>query len=455
MHENGAHPEENTGRQRVQATLWGLLAFLGIAGLSVFTGFSQVAKLAQFDRVRVLLEASTVRTKLESGLNERISLERGIVAFVASDPCIDEKEYTAFAGALMIDDPVIKNLALLEGTTIKYVYPFEPNKSAIGKDLALIPEQAESVNRAMASREPIVAGPYTLVQGGVGIVSRMGIFPVGPDGPSYWGQASVVIDSEAIFRNAGASDHPDLLFMLGAITGPGTAPTVIHGDVSVMDGDPVVLGVNLPGLSWSLSAVPRDGWKSHLGLASTVAAIGIVIAVVAGAAIRGLLTTKAALKELAYHDHLTELPNRSLFWDRLHVEASRTERDGSSIFIYMIDLDDFKQVNDDYGHEAGDRLLAQAAKRMSDVIRKSDTVARLGGDEFAVIAPNDGGCGVEELADRLRGCFKEPFDLGLVVHTSVASIGSAIFPDDGPDVEAVLATADHRMYAEKRAGKPS
>ena len=455
MHENDTCPDEDAGRQRAQATIWSLMAFFGIAGLSIFTGFSQGARLAQFDRVRVLLEASTVRTRLESGLNERISLERGIVAFVASKPGLDEKEYTAFADSLMIDDPVIKNLAVLEGTTIKYVYPFEPNKSAIGKDLALIPEQAVSINRAMTSREPVVAGPYDLVQGGVGIVSRMGIYPVGPDGPRYWGQASVVIDSEAIFRNAGASDHPGILFMLGSKAGPGAELATVHGDVSVIDGDPVVLDVNLPGISWSLSAIPRDGWKSHLGLAFTVAAIGVAIAALAGLAIYGLMTTGAALRVLAYHDHLTELPNRSLFWDRLRVEASRTERDGSSVCIYMIDLDDFKKVNDDYGHEAGDRLLAQAASRMSAAIRKSDTVARIGGDEFAVIAPNDGGSGVEELTARLRACFKEPFDLGMVVHTTVASLGSAIYPDDGPDVEAVLAAADHRMYAEKRAGKPS
>jgi len=455
MNENDRSPDGNAGRQKAQASLWGLMAFLGIAGLSIFTGFSQGARLGQFDRVRVLLEASTVRTKLESGLNERISLERGIVAFFASEPGMDEKEYTAFADALMIDDPVIKNLAVLEGTTIKYVYPYEPNKSAIGQDLALIPEQAESVNRAMASREPIVAGPYALVQGGVGIVSRMGIYPLGPEGPRYWGQASVVIDSEAIFRNAGASDHPELKFLLEAKTGPGHETAPIHGDTSVTDGNPITLDVNLPGISWSLSAIPRDGWKSHLGLAVSVAGIGVTIATIAGMAIYSLITAKAALKELAYHDNLTELPNRSLFWDRLRVEASRTERDGSSIFIYMIDLDDFKKVNDAYGHEAGDRLLAQAAERMSAAIRKSDTVARIGGDEFAVIAPNDGGCGVEELADRLRGCFMEPFDLGIVVRPTAASIGSAIYPDDGPDVEAVLAVADHRMYAEKQAGKPS
>ncbi|PKL09543.1 MAG: hypothetical protein CVV51_03275 [Spirochaetae bacterium HGW-Spirochaetae-7] len=455
MHNNDTGPEVKAGRHRALATIWGLAAFFGIAGLSVFTGFSQGARLAQFDRVRVLLEASTVRTKLESGLNERISLERGIVAFVASEPGMNEAEYTAFADALMLDDPVIKNLAVLEGTTIKYVYPYEPNKTAIGKDLSLIPEQAGSVSRAMASREPVVAGPYALVQGGVGVVSRMGIYPVGPEGPRYWGQASVVIDSEAIFTHAGASDHPDLLFMLGSKAGPGTEPMVIHGDISGIEGDPVVLDVNLPGICWSLSAVPREGWKSHLGLATTITAIGLAIAGLAGLSIYGLLVTRAALKQLAYHDHLTELPNRSLFWDRLRVEASRTEREGTSICIYMIDLDDFKKVNDEYGHEAGDRLLAQAAARMSAAIRKSDTVARIGGDEFAVIAPTDGASGVEELTARLRGCFKEPFDLGLVVRTTGASIGRAIYPDDGPDVEAVLAVADHRMYAEKRAGKPS
>ena len=446
-----ARPEAmHDPHRKTIASVAGIVAFLGIAALFTFAGVSQGARLAQHERGLALLEASTVRVAIESSLNERINLERGLVAYLASEPGIDEEQYEAFARALIMDDPVIINLAVLEGTTIKFVFPFERNKAAIGRNLSAIPDQAEAVRLAMTSRNPVVSGPLELVQGGTGIISRMGIFPDSNGGPVYWGQASIVFDSDKILRQAGMLEHRTLRFLLASGDAAGVAGSIISGDPAILDADPILLDVTLPGVTWSLAAVPAGGWKTFSQLALYVSALGAAIGAFAGIATFSLLTTKAALKELAYHDPLTELPNRSLFWDRLRVEIARAERDGTGVCVCMLDLDGFKSVNDDLGHEAGDRMLAEAAARMGAAIRKSDTVARLGGDEFAVIAPVDSPAGVEEVQSRLRACFHEPFDLGTVSRASRASIGHAVFPGDGADMEALLAMADRRMYKEKR-----
>lgn len=440
------------GQRTTRATLTGITAFLGISALFILAGVSQSARLAQYERVRVLLEASTIRVAIEGNLNERISLERGIVAFVAANPSLDAGAYAAFVEVLHMNDPVIMNFALVEGTTIKFVHPYEANKTAIGKDLSQVPEQAEALRQAMTRREPVVSGPHNLVQGGVGVVSRMGIFPAGPSGSEYWGQASVVINLNEVLRRSGIFARPELVFRLGSKTVTAMTPTLLFGDDSILDDEPVILDINLPGGAlWSLATVPKDGWETFSWLKLLISTLGIAIGSVVGFAIFSLMTTRSALKVLAYHDQLTELPNRSLFWDRLRVEASRVDRDGTSICLCMLDLDGFKSVNDEHGHNAGDRLLAEVAARMSTAIRKSDTVARLGGDEFAVIAPVDNPEGVEEVRDRLRTCFEEPFKIGAVTRLSTASIGYAVYPQDGTDVEAVLALADRRMYQEKHA----
>lgn len=441
-----------SSHHKTRAALSGITASLGISALFILAGVSQGARLAQFERGRVLLEASTIRVAIEGNLNERISLERGIVAYVAANPTLDASAYASFVDVLHMNDPVIMNFALVEGTTIKYVHPYEANKAAIGKDLAMIPDQVSAVLQAMTSREPVVSGPHALVQGGTGVVSRMGIFPAGPEGLEYWGQASVVIDLGEVLRRAGVFAHPDLAFRLGAKARPGIGPALLYGDDSILDNHPVLLDINLPGGAlWSLAIIPEGGWKTFNWLAVLVSALGVAIGSVVGFAIFSLMTTRSALRELAYHDQLTELPNRSLFWDRLRVEANRVDRDGTSVCLCMLDLDGFKSVNDDHGHDAGDRLLAEVAARMSAAIRKSDTVARLGGDEFAVIAPVESPEGVEEVRARLRACFLEPFDLGVVARISGASIGCAVYPQDGTDVEAVLAIADRRMYQEKHS----
>jgi len=453
MHRSSTQHGPFAQRKPTRAVIAGVSAFVGIFTLFLLAGLSQTGRLKQYERSAALLGASTVRVAIEGSLNEHINLERGIVAFVASNPGLDAEAYARYARALVMDDPIIINLAVLEGTVVKFVYPYEPNVNAIGKDLAAVPDQAAAIVRAMSTRNPIVSGPHELVQGGYGVISRMGIFPTGPSGPEYWGQASVVVDINEILRRSGVADHDSLAFMLRSNAERDSVAVPIFGDRSILGQDPVILDIRLPGATWTLAAAPEGGWKTFGWLAFGIAWIGALIGILSGFALYSLITTRGALKELAYHDQLTNLPNRTLFWDRLHVEAVRAERDGQRVCVCMVDLDDFKAVNDDLGHESGDRLLEQAAARMGAALRKSDTVARLGGDEFAVIAQVDAPSGVDEVTARIKGCFVEPFDLGSVKRASSASIGGALYPDDGTDVEAVLAIADHRMYARKHAAR--
>jgi diguanylate cyclase (GGDEF)-like protein len=124
--------------------------------------------------------------------------------------------------------------------------------------------------------------------------------------------------------------------------------------------------------------------------------------------------------------------------------------------LIYIDLDDFKQVNDQYGHSAGDQYLRQAAQRMKRQLRPSDLLARLGGDEFAVLVTNVHTQGdVEDVARRLERSFKESFEAdGYTIRGSV-SVGSALFPDDGSDKDSLLSTADAAMYVNKKIKKES
>ncbi len=446
--------ERGGGLRLLRARLVGLAAGVAIAGLFVVAGVSQAARLAQYERGKALLEASAVRMAIEADLNARINLERGLVAFAASSKALDDEGFKAYTEALRMGDDSIMNFAILEGTTLRYVHPYEPNKGALGRDLSTIPAQAPDVERAKHTRNPVISGPHELVQGGTGLISRMGVFKEGPEGPAYWGQASVVIDIYDLLRRSGMVDHPSLAISLERRAAPGDTPIFILKDERSLGPEAIRLDICLPGVTWTLSAAPREGWQGFRWLAVALSGLGLALGGFAGFAAHGLLSTRVALKDLAFHDQLTTLPNRMLFWDRLRMEARRADRDGTKVCVFMVDLDDFKAVNDDHGHAAGDRLLAEAAARMAAAVRRSDTVARLGGDEFAVIAPVEADAGIDEVAERLRACFERPFELGSVSRISSASIGLALYPDEGVDVEALLAAADHRMYEEKRSRHP-
>ena len=156
----------------------------------------------------------------------------------------------------------------------------------------------------------------------------------------------------------------------------------------------------------------------------------------------------------AFADPLTGLPNRARFMDRLERAAALAERTGAGFAVLFVDLDDFKAVNDAYGHLAGDALLRALAARMSGAVRRSDTVARLSGDEFTVLTgePIDA-AGVRALADKLVAACAAPVEVEERMLRMSASVGVALFPDHGTDADALLRAADAAMYMAKWRGK--
>lgn len=156
----------------------------------------------------------------------------------------------------------------------------------------------------------------------------------------------------------------------------------------------------------------------------------------------------------ANFDTLTGLPNRRLFRDRLEHEVRKAHRTSGKIGLLFIDLDRFKQVNDMLGHDAGDLLLTEAARRIQSCVRETDTVARLGGDEFTVILTEIGKLlQVERVCRKILGALDAPFHLGNEVAYVSGSIGVTLYPDDADTPEELIRKADQAMYAAKNAGK--
>lgn len=159
------------------------------------------------------------------------------------------------------------------------------------------------------------------------------------------------------------------------------------------------------------------------------------------------------LKYQALHDALTGLPNRILLLDRLRQAIFLSERESTSFAIAVIDLDNFKLVNDKLGHEFGDKLLKQVAERFKEVVRKTDTITRFGGDEFILLIDSAADVFIATtLTEKLLVVLKEPFFVGGVEFNITASIGIAIYPDHGHSVDTLIRHADLAMYKAKLTG---
>jgi diguanylate cyclase (GGDEF)-like protein/PAS domain S-box-containing protein len=160
---------------------------------------------------------------------------------------------------------------------------------------------------------------------------------------------------------------------------------------------------------------------------------------------------EAQLEHQALHDPLTGLANRTLFFDRLNLALQQALRDRKQVAIVMLDLDQFKLVNDAHGHEAGDQVMRRIAARLGAGLRRTDTVARIGGDEFAMVLPNVGGrqAAMVMLAKLLRAV-PARIAVGRKWIEVGVSAGIALYPDDGGDLDTLMRVADVEMYAAKR-----
>jgi diguanylate cyclase (GGDEF)-like protein/PAS domain S-box-containing protein len=159
------------------------------------------------------------------------------------------------------------------------------------------------------------------------------------------------------------------------------------------------------------------------------------------------------LERLAHYDALTGIPNRLLLADRLQQAIAQARRSGTVLAVCYLDLDEFKQVNDAFGHEAGDRLLVEVARRLQRAVRTGDTVARLGGDEFVFLLPGlDQLSECETIVERLIVDLTQPYSISGRSVSVLASVGIALFPKDGIEAETLMRHADEAMYVAKNAG---
>jgi diguanylate cyclase (GGDEF)-like protein len=233
--------------------------------------------------------------------------------------------------------------------------------------------------------------------------------------------------------------------------------------------------IQIAGHTWTLVIGARPGFDARVGVDKSrlIGISGIVLSLLltlltwqqltgrmraialAGQMTQELRESEARFRRMAQYDALTEVPNRALFSDRLRQAIAQARRDQTRLALMYIDLDNFKPINDTFGHHAGDAVLKAAAKRMQDCVRGSDTVGRIGGDEFAVLLNV-----VEDqqdalaVAEKIRLVLNEPLQLeGGHLASISSSTGIAIYPEHGSDDSQLSRNADDAMYVAKAMGR--
>jgi len=262
--------------------LWPVLLFF--FGIGVSYRFSILQFSAQMDRVREHISAKLdrIRGDLSRELYSAIHLTEGISSLVAVEKTIEARRFQSIARELIGRNRLIRNIALAPGNVIRFMYPIEGNERAIGVAYMTLPEQRDSVLRAMREKRMVVAGPVELIQGGVGIIGRTPIFVTemenGKATQKYWGISATVIDFNRLIQTVGL-EAPSLQMQIAlrGRDGTGSRGDIFWGSETVFVSDPVMMDVTLPSGSWQIAALPARGWPVFNPLTSLPFAVNSAV----------------------------------------------------------------------------------------------------------------------------------------------------------------------------------
>ena len=272
---------------------------------------------------------------------------------------------------------------------------------------------------------------------------------------AFSSQQNLVPAAAGLIRRAWMTARPVWIADVASEPGFQRAPAALKAGIHGAFAFPITIGAEIAG---AMEFFIRNVRQPDQALLRVLESIGLQIGqFIAGKAAQG------QLQRLAHFDFLTGLPNRNLFNQLLAHAVAKARRNAAPLGILFIDLDGFKQVNDTYGHDAGDHLLVTFTQRLRQCLRKSDmvalnsgtgTAARLGGDEFVVLVddmadPSE----LAAVATRILAVAAEPFDLAGPCGQVTASIGISVYPDDGSEIDDLIRAADNAMYDAKQAGK--
>ncbi|TVO73545.1 diguanylate cyclase domain-containing protein [Sedimenticola selenatireducens] len=416
---------------------------------------NQSREFERQSRNEALTYLSAVRARLEGTFNSTIYLTRALTVLVTAQDGISRSKFNQIARELMSSSHHIRNVALAEGYVINYMYPISGNQKAIGLDYRKLPAQWDAVKRAIDTGQTVIAGPVKLVQGGEAFINRTPIFKSAfsdkPDSGEYWGIASIVINMDTVFEEAGLPDTDSKYRVaIRGKDGLGEKGAVFWGDGNLFEQNPERLEVTFPNGQWQLATIPTEGWISSRSNSNWILISGIIIGILLAALTIIVQRNSMRLQHYALHDPLTKLPNRLLFNDRVSQALAQAQRSRGQIALAVLDLNKFKPVNDTYGHLAGDYVLEQVAYRIRATLRKVDIVARTGGDEFTLLFVNIKSLdNIAVVVDKLTARLLDPFIWhGQQISVGV-SIGIAIYPEHGQDLTELFHNADSAMYEAK------
>ncbi|MGB3368736.1 MAG: diguanylate cyclase, partial [Acidaminobacteraceae bacterium] len=395
----------NTGNnKKIIALLTSISTLIVLLSLTIVLLFNYSNQLQDDSEYKMSISYYSLIDKIQDFTNQNVSLISGFSAFIqTTDVYTDEKIYTYLDYLLKDHLDEIRNIGILQDTTIMWNYPLKGNESAIGIDFSKVPEQADSIRRVKENLETLFVGPVNLVQGGIGFIIRKPLMKNG----DYWGMVSIVLKAEQAFGFI--ENYSEIYNVDYLITHADQPDDIIYGNGEILQMSPLKFRTEDALGGWDIYTVPKGGWKNYSSIFVSIFIVSSFIYIIISISIYRwindynlVLKDKRELEKKYILDRFTGIYTREYFNMRVKEEFSHAARVGYSISMIYFDLDHFKNVNDTYGHSTGDKVLLNVVDIVKTIIRTEDVFSRWGGDEFILLLPRTELKEAANISERIR-----------------------------------------------------
>lgn len=427
----------------VLAVLLALLTLLSARTLQQ----EQLQSRHNLEKFHGLARLISTAANIETQIRESVKYSEFLAMLISRMPDMSDELLDEYAEFVLREDDNITGIQIAPGGVVSRVYPHEPHKIAIGHDLLADPQRRGPVLEAIETRQAVLQGPVQARQGGNLLFNRRAVFVMDQGEKRFWGLTVIAVDFDHLLARQERYFH-DQKFLFALSMEDSKGARLLWGDQLPETAAPLRQKISLPHAEWELALLPRAGWSNtSLGL-HQLNGLYYLFSLVLGLLAYISLQHYLAKAELSRRDPLTGVFNKRAAMQ----EIKRRLRRGQVFTLVIIDVNSFKQINDQLGHHVGDQVLIAVAQRIQAELRRSDMLVRLGGDEFAIFAS-----GGEESATQLceRIAARIHAELLLDEHQLEVGIscGFACYPQDGHNSNALYEQADQRMYAYKREHK--
>lgn len=439
------------GRRVAGRAVAAFLVSAAVCSVLLVIAVAQKTALEKLTMERLIVEKSIKITEIISGLIYKTQAVSALV--IQNDGRVEDFERVA---ATLSDDPAILNILVAPGGVVSSVYPAAANREVVGYNLLGSGQGNREAIRAKEIGQLVFGGPFNLVQGGKALVGRLPVWlPAGDGGKTFWGLVSVTLKYPEALYGAGLDtlEKHGFAYEIWRTNPDSNEKQIIARSETRYSPSTAFIEKAVPifNAEWYFRIMPVRHWYEHgenwiliFGCLSLSLLIGVVVQ-----SNSELMSVKYELEAMVHTDSLTGLLNRKGLFSELRGLFGRAEE----FTLHFIDLNDFKRLNDQYGHSRGDFALIEFSRRIGKHLGKEQIFARISGDEFILVDTEkheddpDG----DARWRTIEAEFDAPlFFVGGAPVTLSFSRGVAHYPRDGMDVDELIIIADRNMYGQKR-----